>query len=43
MHIKGTITIPNTETVATLNNDNKKVIYKNCAPFTNRISKINNK
>ena len=24
------------------NNTNKKVIFKNCAPFTNCISKINN-
>ena len=27
---------------ATANNSNKKVIFKNCAPFTNCISKINN-
>ena len=32
----------NTETAAALNNRNKKVIFKNCAPFTNCISKINN-
>ena len=27
---------------AALNNTNKKVIFKNCAPFTNCISEINN-
>ena len=27
---------------AAANNTNKKVIFKNCAPFTNCISKINN-
>ena len=27
---------------ADANNDNKKVIFKNCAPFTDCISKINN-
>ena len=27
---------------ANANNTNKKVIFKNCAPFTNCISKINN-
>ena len=33
---KGTITVPNTEaTGAAVNNTNKKVIFKNCAPFTN--------
>ena len=42
IHVKGTITIPNTGTVATPNNVNKKVIFKNCALFTNCISKINN-
>ena len=29
-------------TTAAANNTNKKVIFKNCAPFTNCISKINN-
>ena len=29
-------------TAATPNNANKKVIFKNCAPFTNCISRINN-
>ena len=41
--VKGNITVNNTtaEGVAA-NNTNKKVISKNCAPFTNCISKINN-
>ena len=30
------------ETAAAPNNANKKVIFKNCAPFTNYISRINN-
>ena len=30
------------ETAAVPNNANKKVIFKNCAPFTNYISRINN-
>ena len=40
---KGTITV-NTTAVqgAAANNTNKKVIFKNCAPFTNCISEINN-
>ena len=38
--VKGNITVNNT---AAANNTNKKVIFKNCAPFTNCISKINNK
>ena len=29
-------------TTAAANNTNKNVIFKNCAPFTNCISKINN-
>ena len=37
--VKGNITVNNT---AAANNTNKKVITKNCAPFTNCISKINN-
>ena len=41
--VKGNITINNTaaDGIAS-NNTNKKVIFKNCAPFTNCISKINN-
>ena len=42
IHVKGTITTPNkAATGAAANNANKKVIFKNCAPFTNCISKIN--
>ena len=42
IHVKGTITAPNTAaTGAGANNANKKVIFKNCAPFTNCINKIN--
>ena len=38
--IKGTITVNNTAaTSANANNANKKVIFKNCAPFTNCITK----
>ena len=41
--VKGTISINNTAAAgATVNNTNKKVIFKNCAPFTNCISEINN-
>ena len=40
--VKGTITVNNTRTAAAPNNRNKKVIFKNCAPFTNCISEINN-
>ena len=38
--VKGTMTIPNT--VAAVNNTNKKVIFKNCATFINCITEINN-
>ena len=41
--IKGTISVNNTAAAgAAVNNTNKKVIFKNCAPFTNCISEINN-
>ena len=40
--VKGTITVNNTAANADANNTNKKVIFKNCAPFTNCISEINN-
>ena len=41
--VKGNITVNNTAVDgAAANNTNKKVIFKNCAPFTNCISKINN-
>ena len=41
IHVKGTITVPNTGTAAAPNNRNTKVIFTNCAPFTNCISEIN--
>ena len=41
--VKGTISVTNTAAAgANVNNTNKKVIFKNCAPFTNCISAINN-
>ena len=41
--VKGTITVNNTAAAgAAANNTNKKVTFKNCAPFTNCISEINN-
>ena len=41
--VKGTISVNNTAAQgAAANNTNKKVIFKNCAPFTNSISEINN-
>ena len=42
--VKGTITVNNTAAAAAAaaNNTNKKLIFKNCAPFTNCISEINN-
>ena len=41
--VKGTISVNNTAAAgADANNTGKKVIFKNCAPFTNWISKINN-
>ena len=41
--VKGTISVTNTAAAgAAANNINKKVIFKNCAPFTNCISEINN-
>ena len=41
--VKGTISVNNTAAEgAAVNNTNKKVIFKNCAPFTNCISEINN-
>ena len=42
--VKGTITVNDTAAAdANANNTNKKVIFKNCALFTNCISEINNK
>ena len=41
--VKGTISVNNSAAQgAAANNANKKVIFKNCAPFTNCISEINN-
>ena len=40
--VKGTISINKTAAQGAANNTNKKVIFKNCAPFTNCISEINN-
>ena len=41
--VKGTNTVNNTAAAdADANNSNKKVIFTNCAPFTNCISEINN-
>ena len=39
---KENISVNNTGTAAAVTNRNKKVIFKNCAPFTNCTSKINN-
>ena len=41
--VKGNISVNNTAAAgADANNTGKKVIFKNCAPFTDCISKINN-
>ena len=41
--VKGTVIVNNTVAAdADANNTNKKVIFKNCAPFTNFISETNN-
>ena len=40
--LKKPITVTNTGTAAAPENRSKKVIFKNCAPFTECISKINN-
>ena len=41
--VKGTIAVDNTAAAdVDANNTNKKVIFKNCVPFTNCISEINN-
>ena len=43
IHVKGNITVNNTAADgAAAINTNKKVIFKNCTPFTSCISKINN-
>ena len=41
--VKGTVRVPNLGTATAPNNRNKKVIFKNCTPFTDCISKISNK
>ena len=40
--VQGTISVSNTAVAGAANNTNRKVVFKNCAPFTNCISKINN-
>ena len=40
--VKRNVSINNTGTAAAPQNRNKKVIFRNCAPFTNCIAKINN-
>ena len=41
--VKGAITVPNTAAAgASVNNTNKKLIFKNCAPFTDCITEVNN-
>ena len=41
--VKGTITVRNTAAEgAAINNTNKKVIFKNCVPFTDCVTEINN-
>ena len=41
--VKGNISVNDTAGAgAAANNANKKIIFKNCAPFTNCIIKINN-
>ena len=41
--VKGNISVNNTAAAdANVNNANKSIIFKNCALFTNCISKINN-
>ena len=40
--VKGTISVNNSPAGDAINNNNRKVIFKNCAPFTNCISEINN-
>ena len=43
IHVKGSIAVTNTVVAAApFNNTNEKLISRNCAPFTNCISEINN-
>ena len=41
IHVNGTVEISNTRMAAALNDRNKKAIFKNCAPFTDYMSKVN--
>ena len=42
--VKETVTYANTAAAdANVNNENKKVIFQNCAPFTYCVSEISNK
>ena len=40
--VKGNVTVSNTAADGAAVNNTNKIIFKNCAPFTNCISKINN-
>ena len=41
--VKGTMTVRNTAAAGVaVNNTNKKVIFKNCAPFADCVTKVNN-
>ena len=41
--VKGTITVPKAAVAgAAVTNTNKKVIFENCAPFTDCMTEINN-
>ena len=40
--VNGAISVNNNAVAAAVNNDDKKVIFTNCAPFINCISEINN-
>ena len=43
IHVKGIISVPNTAgAVVAVNSTNEKLIFNNCAPFTNCMSEINN-
>ena len=43
MLVKGTLTVPNTAAAsAAVNNTNKNIKFKYCAPFTDCITEINN-
>ena len=40
--VKETVSIKRVQVPAAPDNDNKEVLFKNCAPFTDYISEINN-